>query len=72
MVVAQGIGQLMNSGAAGRNQVPDPATGLPAGAQAVLDQMAPSLKPEQIPIVRSYLAEQIQQQAYFRAHPPVR
>jgi hypothetical protein len=71
-VVAQGMSQLMTSGAIGQGQSTDPATGLTPGAQAVLDKISPSLTADQIPIVQSYLAEQIQQQAYFRAHPPVR
>jgi hypothetical protein len=48
------------------NQTPDPGTGLTPVFQSILDHMTPSLAPEQVPAVKSYLLEQVQQQQYFR------
>jgi len=50
----------------GNNDTPDPETGLTPKAQALLDRVTPSLTPEQLPVMKDYLIEQIQQQQYYQ------
>jgi hypothetical protein len=50
----------------GPNQTPDSETGLTPNSQALLDRMTPSLTPDQIPVIKDYLLEQLQQQQFIQ------
>jgi len=53
------------------NQTPDPETGLTPFYQIMLDQVAPALSTDQIPAVKDYLVERMQEQVYATNAVPV-
>jgi hypothetical protein len=72
-MLAQSFSPILRPGPmpGGANQKADPVSGLTPYYQTLLDSVSPNLTPDQLPAVKAFLVDQVQQRLSFNRAPPI-